>query len=826
MCRPTLLVFLLLVPVAACAAEQARLSPRNTEVPFAYRAGGQRTWPITLGRPDPGQSLRVAIKRGETFLPPGTRVTEGGLTVAVTDTARMTVSARPGTTLKLQIQLSLAGNGQVTRQLITLQPAPPDRPISYISDLVDDLIRLFWDSRGRAWRPMTRDAFDQYFRRLQCQGVRRLIVWPGPFPTLADPANYPEKDWQQFRDCVRAVRESPELAKGLAAQSGLPPWKWLTMLLRLRLEPGIMRAYAGSAHEHGIRLSVSFRPFESGLTKYYVVPRFGHAGKWLGNFLPLASPTTQFHPEQVGFAHYRVLLEELGRSDAARVETIELAGVPRARQLAERFSQGQHDLRLRVSPVAPVDETSLVLVRQADGSFRLRPYSEIHAVASARWPVLEGWRLEATSENSVKLTGIQWPAGYRFLRIEANGAFGAGIELAATGGLTLRSRAGNRLGRINVYWALSGSEPALRKTRIVGIPLDGMYRTEFQAIEASHAELLKRKSPQVVLGQHALVVDRGADWSVEMVDFQRPRARLEALGEIATQLALPAYDEIFINTRSHTQLSASTGDGVLGLKPILEYRRAGKNYTHLGLDRAQAPIGLATFAPFRARIEAAGSVEPVTTWQPREWTVPCPNDDGQLIWRFHRSRAITRGVRALLKDLRARFPRTRLRAVIPQRARVERAVRKGLVTMKRPAGGVYKSDFYRYIWSSNNHIPAIGEGMAEVDLKGLNVEPVFLGIRYAPPPGPLGLFLEHVFQDMSENRGSSFSGPRSFCYEAQETLRAADKAGAGRKRETIIRRLLSHKREIREVILYESADWTYYLPVTDPHAYLEDPAEK
>ena len=47
-----------------------------------------------------------------------------------------------------------------------------------------------------------------------------------------------------------------------------------------------------------------------------------------------------------------------------------------------------------------------------------------------------------------------------------------------------------------------------------------------------------------------------------------------------------------------------------------------------------------------------------------------------------------------------------------------------------------------------------------------------------------------------------------------------------KKREAIIQRLLAHKREIREVILYESADWACFLPVTDPHAYLEVPAEK
>ncbi|MBQ16248.1 MAG: hypothetical protein CMJ65_03885 [Planctomycetaceae bacterium] len=823
---------LLVLPIAAISVagdrtgDDLRLSPRNTEVPFAFRREGRRSWPITLGQRRTGDTLQLALKRGKILSPSATRIAHAGLTATVTSDDRLEVSARPGAVSRVTLELSHTRDGQSTRQTITLQPAPPDRPISYVSDLVDDLIRIFWDYGKRAWRPITRDAFDQYFRRLQCHGVNRLIVWPGPLPTLVDPDNYPGPDWRQYVECARAIRESPGLTAGLARQSGLPSWSWLRMLMRLRMKPQIMQDYAASARAHRIQLSVSFRPFESGLTKYYVVPRFGHDGRWLGNFLPHASPATQFHPDEVGFAHYRLLLEKLGRADAARVETIELVGVADARQLAERFARGRSDLRLRAAPVAPIDDTSLVLVRQADASYQLRPYAEIRKVAEASWPVLADWKLEATSDTSLRLTGIRWPRGHRFLQIEANTALGSGIELAADGGLTLRAAAGNRLGRVNVYWVLDGSDPGSRKTRIAGIPLDGLYRTEFQAIEASHAELLKRKTSRIKLAGNTLVIDRGADWSVEMVDFQRPRARQEAIAEIATQLALPAYDEIYINTRSHTQLAASTGDGVLGLKSILEYRRAGKTYTHLGLDRTQAPIGLASFPPFADRLKREGAVEQITTWQSGEWSVPCPDDDTKLAWRFHRSRAVARGVRALLQDLQARFPKTRIRAVIPQRARVERAVKAGLATMKRPDQGVYKRDFYRHIWSSLNHIPAIGEGMAEIDLEGLRVEPVFLGIRYAPPPGPLALFLQHTLKDMTGNRGSSFSGPRGFCYEAQETLRAADRKQARQKRETIIRRLLAHGDDIREVILYESADWTYYLPITDPHGYLDPSSVK
>ena len=90
-----------------------------------------------------------------------------------------------------------------------------------------------------------------------------------------------------------------------------------------------------------------------------------------------------------------------------------------------------------------------------------------------------------------------------------------------------------------------------------------------------------------------------------------------------------------------------------------------------------------------------------------------------------------------------------------------------------------------------------------------------------PPPQPLEVFVEACRADLAGRRGSRFQGPLGFLYEAQETLRAADTQATGRRREAIIRSLLAHQDDIQEVILYESADWLYYLPIQDPHAYLE-----
>lgn len=828
-----LLISVAIGPVdAAPQTSPPKLGSRNTEIPFAYLAGGQRRWPVLIGTPSDSDRLQLELRRNDKVVASGSRIEHDGLTVEIDRRSRLSVTAPPKSNSRFNVHLVLSQGKASSQQSIRLQPAPPDRPISYISDLVDDLIRMFWDGGARRWRPVTRDVFDQYFRRLQCQGITRLIVWPGPFPTLADPANYPETDWRRFEACAREILDNQDLTRSFQQQPGLPPWRWLRFLMKLRLDPSIMRAYGESAVAHGIRLSVSFRPFESGLTKYYVVPRFDSDGRFLGEFLPLASPATMFHPEEVGFAGYAELLRRMGRSDEARPEAIEFQGVSDARQIAARFARGHRDLKLRASPFAPIDESSLVLV-QDNGRQRLVLFEKFRSTAWKRLPELTGWRLEATSDDSLRISGLKWPDGLRFLWLEAATDHGRKISLPAIGPSAVRAAAGNRLGRLVQYWSLAGDDQAARNTRIVGIPFSGMYRTEFQAVEASHAALLKTGKTLVPLEQHRLVIDRGADWSVEMVDFEQPRARQEALAEIATQMAEPAWDEIFINTRSHTQLAASTGDGLRGISSILEYRRrggfsrgdqpTGNHYTHLAIDRAAAPRGLAVHKPFLKRIGQTGtasSIESITTWQTREWFDVCPEDDGRFPWRFHRSRAIARGVRRLLVDLERRFPKARIRVVIPPGGRVETAVRRGLKTMKRPEGGVYTADFYRHIWGSNNHIASIGEGLGTVDLSGLRVEPTFLGIRFAPPNGPLNLFLKHALDDLAENRGSRFRGPHSLVYEAQETLRAPYKAKFTEKREAIIRGLLARK-EIREVILYESADWTYFLPPDDPHKYLE-----
>jgi hypothetical protein len=606
---------------------------------------------------------------------------------------------------------------------------------------------------------------------------------------------------------------------------GLKNYDWLRLLMKLRLGHDFGRMFTESATDHEIKLSASFRPFEPALTKYYEVPAFDSDGTYLWGFLPLASPVVNYHPDRVGFAHYREILRRMGKEDQAELSTIEIGGVPNARTIANRFAQGDEDLVLLASHFPPLDDKSFVLVRQPNSGFRLQPYETIRRKAESCRHRIEGVRFLADESGRLLIEGIELPRPYRYLLVTGASQVGDTVELPVELDVSLRSRAGNRLDRVNVYCSLSAADRAARLTRVAGIPTDGTYHTEFQAIEASVDFFRRAKRSTWRLGEGSLVIDMGADWSVEMVDFNRRAAREYVVRQLRTILAHDAFDEIFVNTRSHTQLAGSTADGEDGVRPMSHYRLHGKNYFHYGIDRAYAPISLAGDPGLRSLAGDTQSVQRITTWQPGEWQGVCQSPDNDYAWRYHRNGAVARGAGELLKDLEREFPGVRIRAVVPQSERVIEAVRAELATMRKTDGSVYGSEYYRHIWGSLNYIPAIGEGMAMVDLSDLSVEPTFLGIRYLPDQRPLALFVNRYVDDLDDNRGSRFHGPRSFIYEAQETLRAADRNAARKRREEIICYLLSRKDDIREVLLYEAADWTYHLPLSDPdiygHAFLD-----
>lgn len=813
-----------------------RLSPRNTEAPFCYRPGETRRWPIFRGEGSGRPEVVFTAREGDTVRGRGPLVRVSGVRVRLGDKGRLEISAPASGSnpaFDLDVEQKLPG-GEVVKQTLQVRAAPPPRPLSYYADFGDELIRLFMDGSGQ-YRPIEEDAFDQYFRRLQAQGITRLIVWLSPFPFAADRRAYDPKDWERYERRARAILEDSELSRVLAGRSGFTSWGWLRQLMATHFLPEFGPMLGRSAENHGIRLSVSFRPFETAVSKYYEVPTFGPEGEWDGWFFPLASPAVTEHTEEVSFAHYREVLRKMGRAEYAEIGELRFSGMENAPEFMKNWEEGRSRLRILASPYPPQQSDSFVLQRQNGGDYRLVRWKDVEARADARRLELTGYQLRLAPDKSLRVTGLRVPAHFRYLLITAEGPEAASPAPDAETPVSVWSRAGTPLGRLNTYWALDESTPEGKKTRVAGIPANGEYYSQFYATEASGDQ--HRGKGRVPLAGRTLVVDRGDLWSPEMVDFRRPAARAYVVRELRYLLSLPGFDEIFLNTRSHTQLAASTADGAEGLRPIARYRAERKPYYHLGLDRAYAPLSLAEDKRLKQLARSPDTVSRITTWQPGEWEEPCQTASSPFAWRYARNRAVAEGMRSLVRDLERAFPRTRLRVVIPEGEAAVRTVEQELEQMERPGGGKFGKTYYRHLWNSVNHIPAIGEGMAMVDLSGLRAEPVFLGIRYLPDPQPLRLFLREQLRDLADNRGSRFRGPRSYFYEGHETLTYAgdgkvttpERATAKRGREERICYLLSHPAEIKEIILYEAADWAYFMPLDDPdfcgHGYLDRRSE-
>ena len=787
--------------------DAAELNGRNTEVPFAYRSGGERSWQLTDQPVGTGERMTHS-----STLP-------DGLDVQLDRNGRLTVKASSDMreTLELDVQIHRS-DGTHSKQKLKLLPAPPDRPITYLSDQVDDLIRIFRDPSTGQWKPVTRDAFDQYFRRLQSHGVRRLIVWPSAFPTINDPENYGAENWSRFERQARAILESEELNRVLYDDRAFVPYEWHGMLMRFRLNPAWGRMYAQSAADHGIALTVSYRPFEHALMKYYVIPVFDTQGRFLWNFLPGANPKVNFEPQDVAFAHYRKILEADGKHAHAEVQSVTLSAVPESRPQAIT----QKHLRLYAAQVPPIARGSFVLVRDDSGSFDVVRFEKIAARVESQRIELQDWSLEVQEDGSIQLNGLKRPHDHRYLIVRRGETDASSIQLPVELPVAVRSVAGSPVGRINAHWSLADTSEENATTRLGGITAAGSYRTDFQAIENSFRLVRRSGKPLRPLGNDEIVIDFGSDWSAEMMDYNREAARRLAINEVKTTLAAPAFDEIVINTRSHTQLAGSSGDGDLGVQTIGHHRRRRNNYFHLGIDRAYAPLSVAQSPSIQSLLKDGSNavIAKITDWQPGEWQGTCQSESADYPWRYARNSAVAQGVRLLLQDLEREFPDTRIRVMIPPRAEVENGVKRGLAELPDSKGGHYDARYYRFLCSGLNQIPSIGEGMSMLDLRGLRAEPMFLGLRDLPDDGPISLFVDAYLKNQSDNHGSSHPGPKNFFYEAQYTLRHEDKAAAAARREEIIRNLLAQP-EINEVILYEAANWTYDLPVDNPHGYLD-----
>jgi len=790
----------------AKSAQAAALWPRNTETPFAYLPGNERSWQLTDHPLNVDETLTYTNEMPE------------GIDVLLSPSGKLTVRATQEIRHKLELEIVLReANGTRERQTLRLCPAPPKRPISYLSDQVDDLIQIFRDSSTGRWRPVTRDAFDQYFRRLQCHGVHRLIVWPSAFPTISQSKNYGLENWARFEKQARAILEHEQLNAILYNNPEAVPYEWHGLLMRFRLNPDWGQMFAHSAAAHGVALTVSYRPFEHALMKYYVIPVFNFDGSYLWDFLPGANPKVNFEPQDVGFVHYRTILEADGEADHTTLKSLTLKSVAESPALE---ITPKH-LRVFASQVPPIAKDSFVLLRQSNGEFELVRFETIVELVKSKRQELKGWSLRCHADGGIEIGGLSRPRDHRYLIICRGEEMNPPVELPVELPLIAHSHAGSEIGRINVHWSLADTDPEHATARIAGITAEGGYRTDFQAIENSF--VLVRRSGKALreLKDDEIVIDFGADWSPEMMDYNREASRRLAVSELRTILATPAFDEILINTRTHTQLAGSSGDGELGVQTLAHHRRRRKNYFHLGIDRAYAPLATGQIDILRELIKKGDnrSVEKIATWTSGEWVGTCQRETDGHAWRFARNRAIANGVQLLLKDLEQEFPKTRIRVMIPPRDVVENEVKAGLSEIAHSQSGKYDANYYRYLCSGNNHIPAIGEGMSMLNLSGLRVEPVFLGLRDLPDQEPVSIFVDAYQKDQADNHGSKFRGAKSFFYEAQYTLRFPDKVAANTRREEIIRGLLN-QHDIDEVILYEAVNWLYSLPVADPHQYL------
>ncbi len=833
--RSLLLILVLASPLSA--AEPARLEPHNTPVPFCFQAEGKRSWRILTGPLAEGQRVELELLRGEERLAIGSNIEAGGLSLAVSPEGRLQVTANAeGTPERFRLRVTLINPDETkSEQTLSLRAAPPPRPIGYLADLVDDLIHTYYDANQRAFRPISRGAFDQYFRRLQAHGTPRLIVWHSPFPYFTRPEDHDPEHWRRYAAQSKAILESQELRDELAKHSGLSSWQWLNFLMELRLNPESGPMFAQSAAEHGIALTASFEPFEAALTKYYDVPAFDAEGNFLWGFLPLATPAVNYTPENICFAHYREILSRMGHADKGRVGSIDLPELENVPDLLDRYGP-TGGFEVYASPFPPIASDSFVLSRTADGDFELVRYEKIREQVDRQRTKIKSFRLERggrPEDRPAMLTGLTIPAETRFLLVTHPHAEQHQLTLDREFPVALRSKAGNRLQRETIWWVFDEAAPGGKDCRIAGIAPTGEYRAVFQANQSSISQLLKHEG-RVPLAGNTVVIDLGPLWSVEMMDFQQAATRELAVKQLKTLLGLQAagdpfadetkprgvYDEIFINTRSHVDLATSFADGVDGQKPIAHYYRTGRRYLHhLGLDKAYAPRAAADNARLKAAADskAGVEVERITTWQDAEWREPCQEPDSPFLWRLARNEAVADGVTQLLRDLEREFPATRIRAVIPPREASVKRIQAALEQLPVPAGGFYGRDYYQQLWCSNNHIPTIGEGMAMVDLAGTRIEPVFLGSGgYQPDDAPFRMFIDDQIRDLAENRGSNYRGPRSYFLEAQFTLRAANLDEARRNRERMICELLSRKDDIREVLLYEATDWLHTLPLDEP----------
>ncbi|HEY9487200.1 MAG TPA: hypothetical protein VIQ51_02645, partial [Chryseosolibacter sp.] len=698
------------------------LAPRNTETPFPYLLQGKRSWPILHQALPDGFQVNFTAKADGKILATGAVLNLDALTISIDGNQKLTIIAKAQKTplaFSLDLQLSLP-NGTTEKQTLAVVPAPPKRPLSYLADFGDDLIAIFRTSHNSAerngWSPVTKDAFDQYFRRCQLQGIDRLIMWMSPMPYITDSANYAPKDWARYKAQVMAMIESPMLNDLISQRREYKshlPWDWVRQLNIYRLMRNFGSTLSQSAVDHGVKLTASFRPFETALTKYYELPAFDEDGNYLWGFLPMATPTINYRTSQTAFAHYRTILEKMGKPEKGNIGSISVSGISNAKAFLKRFLSRGDNLRIVASNYPPLRFNSLVLQRKKDSTkFELVKYGDFAEQAGEKLKPVTGYKI--TVEGDVlNINHLDVSSRFRYLILSNPADADEALDFPTFEPVRLFAKAGNALGRENVYWVLNSKDSLSSETHVPGIPIPNVdYATEFHATERGYNHLYKSGDARTTLKGRFLVIDLGAPYSVEMLDLNQPAMRQNVIKEMKTMLDLPAFDELFVNTRSHVSLSAYQGDGKEGIKPLVYYRQNNLRAQQLGIDRAYAPLTVANDSILKKWAADPKLVERITTWQHGEWDGYCQQEDSPYRWRYARNKAVSKGVRLLLEDFEVAFPNVRTRIVIPMRESSAKRVDDRIKALIQSDSTHYGSNYNGGVWSTINYIRSIGEGMA------------------------------------------------------------------------------------------------------------------